>query len=350
MITADGIALYLVARSMGRVEPRLRVIRRLLWFTVVFCTLLPMAVCRFDLVVMTWTFAAAIACESGSGFLGGILGGTGTLLKIVPGVAVVPSLVNELASYRKGLFGMLGFLGSIALGSMLWFEVGGVQVALSLGYHIERGIEIGSLYAGGLLVAAAVSHVPVEIQYLHHCNELLTPWSESVAKVALPLQAIALGFVVRRAYRSRGSEPIRNSLAAILAFVVFGKVLSPQYLLWMIPLFACLTGRMGAQSRRLFFVACIATTMIFPLGFHWMIELRSWAVGLLFYRNLLLLKIWFDLTFGPAFTPEPEFIRGEIGGGENQVEANFAIRSVLSPEEVARVTMATTLTNHSGLM
>jgi hypothetical protein len=301
MILADGLALYLVARRMGQSETPRAVVRRLLWFTLAVCSLMPMAICRFDLAIMAWTFAAAVAWGSGHSVLGGFLAGTGTLTKIVPGVAVLPSFIRELMSPGRR-WGVVTCIGSVVACSVLWLVIGGSNVANSFGYHIERGVEIGSLYSGILLVGAVFLGYPVETTYQHNCLEIVSPWSETIGAFGFPLQATALAILAWKAYRDRGGDMLRYSAAAVLAFVIFGKVLSPQYLLWLIPFFACFPGKSGAELRRLYFIACVTTTLIFPWGWHWLLQFRNWAIGLLVYRNLLLLKLWYDLTFCQSFS------------------------------------------------
>ena len=66
------------------------------------------------------------------------------------------------------------------------------------------------------------------------------------------------------------AEGPRYSAAAVLAFIVFGKVLSPQYLIWLFPFLAVLDGRTGSLARKIFLLACLTTAMFYPgPGFSW---------------------------------------------------------------------------------
>jgi hypothetical protein len=330
MIAADGVGLYLVARRLLRFETIDTTVRRLCWFSIALALMLPMAVCRFDLAIMTWTFAAATAWGSGSPVVGGLLGGAGTLTKIVPGVSVFPCFVRELFSRGKR-WGVATCVGSFVACVVLWLAIGGSNVSKSLGYHLERGVEIGSIHASGLLVAAVARNEPVDSVYRHECLELVTPWSDAVGALGFPLQVASLSLVGWRAYRDQKSDPLRYSAAAVVAFITFGKVLSPQYLLWLLPFFACFAGRSGAEARKVFLLTCLTTSLIFPWGFHGMLQFRNWAIGLLVYRNILLLKLWYDLTFSRASWkesspgPRTEFHRthGRRTSGEVSNEAKL---------------------------
>jgi uncharacterized membrane protein len=77
---------------------------------------------------------------------------------------------------------------------------------------------------------------------------------------------------------------LRFSVAAVCAFVAFDKVLSPQYLLWLIPLVPLVRGRRGLAATALLTVACVLTQVWFPQryfayadDFHlaWVVLLRD---------------------------------------------------------------------------
>ena len=57
---------------------------------------------------------------------------------------------------------------------------------------------------------------------------------------------------------------VRYAVAAVCAFVAFDKVLSPQYLLWLIPLVPLVLGRRGLAATVLLTIACVLTQVWFP--------------------------------------------------------------------------------------
>jgi hypothetical protein len=80
------------------------------------------------------------------------------------------------------------------------------------------------------------------------------------------LQAAVLVWLWLRFARGP-AEPerlIRYSAAAVLAFVALGKVLSPQFLIWLIPLVPLVAGRRGLAASALVGAALVLTQLWFP--------------------------------------------------------------------------------------
>ena len=85
----------------------------------------------------------------------------------------------------------------------------------------------------------------------------------------------------------------------MVAFVAFGKVLSPQFLVWLLPLVPLVAGRRGAVASGLLVLACGLTRLWFP-GDYWTFvkqfdERASWLV---LGRDLVLVAL-FALLVAP---------------------------------------------------
>jgi hypothetical protein len=296
LYAANALTLFLVIRTVGRYGTHADVLRRLAWYSLVLALLCPLALCRFDLMATAWAFAAALAFSSARPGLGGVLAGTGVHLKIVPGVTALVGIASPGPGRPRGL---VGFLATCAagVGGTLW--LGGRYVSSSLLYHVERGVEIGSTHAGLMMVAAWLFVAPLSYRYVEHANEVITPWSNAAARLAFPVQVAALLAVAWKARKAipRGADPMRFHAAGVLGFMAFGKVLSPQYVLWPLPFLAVLKGPIGARARAAFLIVCILTTLIYPWELTALMDFTPLAVTMLNVRNFLLVGLWGFLTF-----------------------------------------------------
>ncbi len=87
------------------------------------------------------------------------------------------------------------------------------------------------------------------------------------------------------------------STAAVCAFIIFDRVLSPQYLIWLVPLVMIVPGRRGLAAIGLLALAMALTQVWFPQNFVELKEflpLESWAV---IARDLVLLALFGTLAW-----------------------------------------------------
>jgi hypothetical protein len=238
---------------------------------------------------------------SGRATLGGIAAGLGALMKVFPGVVAAPAVVGEVASLRAAKpRGTVALLATLGIGVSAWLGLGGGRTGESFGYHAARGLEIESLYGGIVLLAGSLTGRAVPWVFDHNAYHVAPEWGSRLATLALPIQAAAVLLVTGQFWRSGMTEGMRYSAAALVAFIVTGKVLSPQYLIWPLPFLAILEGRNGRLARQVFLLCCITTALIYPgPGFLGILDAAAGAIWLLNLRNILLVWLLALLLFGP---------------------------------------------------
>jgi hypothetical protein len=314
------VAIVLIARQ-GESVPLGTVARRLGWYTLYCFLLAPLVIGRFEVAPMVLAFAAAGWWFSGRNVLGGITAGLGTLMKVFPGVVAAPALVVEFARFRtlRGR-GVAAFVSTLAVGLVFWLWLGGSQVVGALAYHAERGLEIESVFGGILLLAGAITGKAVPWVFDHNAYHIAPEWGAGLAPLSFPLQVAALLLVMWRFWRSGMADGLRYSAAAVLAFVVFGKVLSPQYLVWLFPFIAILDGYTGSLARRIFLLACVVTALIYPgPGFSMITDHQVGGLLLLNLRNALLIWLFGVLLYGPGLT-QADASRAVSASGASELE------------------------------
>jgi len=148
-----------------------------------------------------------------------------------------------------------------------------------------RGVQIESLGGTALNLArhAGWSGRP---HYRYGAIELTGPYVPAVAVCCLALTAAAFGLLVLWRLRARHwneATPFDAALCAVLLFTVTSRVISPQYMVWLLGLAAvCLTSRHTCQRpvTALILAASALSTVVYPLCYGEVIA-GSWTGCLL---------------------------------------------------------------------
>lgn len=133
-----------------------------------------------------------------------------------------------------------------------------------------RGVQIESL-GGTALGFARRAGWPGTVRHRYGSLEFVGPYVSSVAAASLALTVLALGALLlwrTRARRWSPATPYDAALAAVLLFTVTSRVISPQYLVWLLGLAAvCLTSRHTTQRpvAVLLVAATALTTAVYPV-------------------------------------------------------------------------------------
>ncbi|MGH3144391.1 MAG: glycosyltransferase 87 family protein, partial [Rubrobacter sp.] len=267
--------------------------------------LYPVAVSRYDAVVALTLAVAALCATLGGRYL--LLAyaslGFGAAAKLVPALATLP-----LAFLRRRVVrGYAVFFATLAifLGSAVILGRG--RFLQSLAYHADRGLQVESLAASVLMVLGRVEGIAFE----YGAFEVRGSGVDLAVALSLPVTGVVLALTVLAMYRGhragelRGDAFPRYAAALILAFMLGSKVLSPQYMIWLLPLVPLsFGGRTGAGISVVFLAVCLATTLIFPTHYADLLNARYPGPELLLGRNLLLVFLWGLLLLAPAKVPE----------------------------------------------
>ena len=274
--------------------------RCLAWYSAFFLLSLPTSMARYDLAATFAAFATVYLLESGRPIAGGAMTAASVLLKIFPGAVAGPAFVRELVhlrSSRPRAILAAGLVFAVGVGGVGRPSPRGDGVLRTIGYHGERGLEIGSIYAGAMMLAARVGGWEIEMPFNHFASHLETPTAMRLASFASLFQIGAFLLALGAYWRSGMRDGLRYSTACLLAFITFGKILSPQYLYWLGPFFACLGGRPGGRARVAFLICSGLTLLVFPLFIRLVTEMTPVGMFLLNARNLALVVTYGLLIF-----------------------------------------------------
>ena len=247
---------------------------------------------HFDLAPVLCLVAGLAAIGVGRTLPGFGLLGIGGALKLFP-LAAVPVAVAWLIGQRcrgEAMAGlaMAGAIVALAAGVGVGISADGAREALE--YHAERPIQIESVPAtilNGVEQAGGRAPEPV---HSHRSDGLRHPAADALEAGGVALIVLVVAALSLAAARIGGVRGLALAgLAAAAAVAVFGKVLSPQFMLWLVPL-AGVAWAWRMYALGLVTTAAIAATLIwFPGRYFDLVDREDLPLAAVAGRNVLLI-------------------------------------------------------------
>jgi len=318
MLVINALLLLALTWHVDRREGRLEARRRLIWYLVSFLFLGRLIISRIDVVPALLMYVAALSWAARKPILWGSLAALGGLVKMVPALVVLPASLGELARPRSTrLVGTITFAVCSAVGVSFWYLLGHSGMVSAIRFHAERVLEIESVYAGLLMLLGRLGGEPFGVQWGHGSYEVVSSLSPAILAASRYIQLALLGISLIPLARSGSDRGLQCCGALTLAFIVTAPVLSPQYLVWVLPLILSVGGSLGRRVRPLYVLACALTFLIYPVYFYrGLVPPRLPGILLVNARNLLLIGLWLLMCFGTT-GPDGGERRGGIQGLHN---------------------------------
>ncbi|MFK0107681.1 glycosyltransferase 87 family protein [Streptomyces sp. NPDC091217] len=242
----------------------------------------PTVYARYDLMVTAVAVAALLAGARHPKVMGALVG-FGAMVKVWPALLLVGAVRRRAWVSAAVTAGAVGGLFAVAMPGAFSF----------LTFQRDRGTEVESL---GALVFHIARHYGWHGQVLLNYGsiEFLGPDVKAVSTAALLLTVLAFGWLLLwrlSAVRFRNHTLADAAFTAVLMFTVTSRVISPQYMVWLVGLAAvCLCFRAGRMTvpAVLVVLASFVTVLEFPAGFAHVVVSDWYGVTLLLLRNGLL--------------------------------------------------------------
>lgn len=297
-----GAGLAILRRALAS-QSRAGVAAQLVLYAGLCLAATALIVARFDIWPMLAVLVAMGAMGNGAGaagrawttFVAGAALGIGFALKVYPAMLLPVLLVWCLRSggARVGLAALGGFVvaAGVGLAPYLAFPQGGAAL---IAFQLHRPIQLESVWGSVLGLIGSMGDGPVQVAFGSGSFNVAGPMAAALGPLTgtAQLGMLAIAYAVAASCLIRGPQPPavetawRGMLIVLLALLLSSRVLSAQYVIWLIPLLAVSIG-----DRLSVFVASVAfilTAVLFPFGYQALTELRPWSVMLVVIRNLAL--------------------------------------------------------------
>ena len=255
---------------------------------------------RYDLWPTFLTVAGLAAVLARRERLGFAALGLGIAAKAFPAVVIPPALayVWRTRGRREALLCLGAAAAVVAVVVVPFLALAPHGVWDSVVRQTTRPLQIESLGASLLLVAHHVGGLGLTLDSSRGSQNLVGSLPDVVGAASCAVLVLALVAIWVAAARGPATPErlVRWSAASVAAFVALGKVLSPQFLIWLLPLVPLVRGRRGLGASALLGLALLLTQVWFPIRYFDLVafdELPSWV---LLARDLVLVALVVVLT------------------------------------------------------
>ncbi|HEY8986039.1 MAG TPA: glycosyltransferase 87 family protein [Streptomyces sp.] len=267
----------------------------------------PTVYARYDVMVTAVAVAALLVGVRRPRAMG-VLIGFGALLKVWPALLLAGVV-------RRRVWGAAAVTAAVVAGGFAAVMPGAFSFVT---FQRERGTEVESLGALVFHVARRFGWYG-EVLFHYGSLEFVGPGVKAVSTASLFLTSVAFGWLfLWRLLARRFSlhTPADAAFTAVLLFTLSSRVISPQYLLWLLGTGAvclCFRGSRMAVPVVLVVVASAVTVLEFPVHFDDVVRSTPLGVALILVRNGLLLaaavtacaRLWRSTAPRPKPLPVP---------------------------------------------
>jgi uncharacterized membrane protein len=256
----------------------------------------PIALFHYDYFPAMFAVFAVAALLARRGVLACTFAALGAVAKVYP-IVIVPIALIEL--WRHGRWRSVGAgvgatlaVGLVTVGPFAVIAPHGIW--WSIHREAARHLETESLGASILGAAHEIAGVHLHVVARDASHSLEGAWPNAFASASAVLTVVALIGVYLLFWRSSRSheDVVIACAAAVTAYVLFSKVFSPQYVVWLVPLVPLVGGRRGLRASVLL-VAILGVTQIFePYRYfqYWHFD-TPWLTWTVVFRNVLVIAL-----------------------------------------------------------
>ncbi len=279
-------------------------------YTVLIIAVGPIVILRYDLLPATLTLAALTSFIDGGNLTAWLLTAFGASAKLYP-VIIAPLMALNLFHRReigKLIKGGIAFILTFLIINLPFYLLSPENFLDIFTYHAKRGLHAESSYASVLLIGRILGLNRVTGRFNFGSWNLASPLADRLADLSFYISASLLLTVYAIYFWKLGRKPeppkekpemtpagtelfLRYGTLAVAIFLTTGKVLSPQYLIWLLPLLPVARGRCHTAQWLIFAAAGFTTQFIFPYNYINFETFNPPYVLVMAIRNALLIVL-----------------------------------------------------------
>jgi hypothetical protein len=170
---------------------------------------------------------------------------------------------------RAAAAGAAAFVGIAAAIFLPFLVLSADGVYHAVTRQTGRPLQIESLGSGVLLVLHQLGALSIRMKSGFGSQNLAgsLPDALAAAQTAVQLAALVALWVAFARGPATAERLLRYAAATVCAFVALGKVLSPQFLIWLVPIVPLVRGRRGLGASVLLLTALVLTQIWFPFRY-----------------------------------------------------------------------------------
>jgi hypothetical protein len=216
--------------------------------------------------------------------------GLGAMTKLFPLVAVPVAIAWLLARGRRreAWQGALACAATIAVVALCAVAASPDGALDAVRYQLDRPVQIESTPAMVLLGLDAVGAGDAVSISSHRSDGLVHDADGAVSALLAGVLVGLVGLLAARVGRTP-RQLVLASLAGAIAFALFGKVLSPQFVIWALPLGAIAFAWRSYALAAAVALAALLTQLEFPAHYFDVVAREPLALALVAIRNAALL-------------------------------------------------------------
>jgi hypothetical protein len=226
---------------------------------------------RYDLWPAALAVAGLAGVIAGRQRLGFAALGLGFAAKVFPALLLPPALayVWRRQGWREALACLVAAAAVAAAWVVPFLALAPHGVWESVARQATRPLQIESLGSAALVMAHQFGGLGLAVVSSHGSQNLAGSRADTAGQIESVLVVAALlGIWAAAALGpARPERLVRYAAASVTAFVAFGKVLSPQFMIWLIPLVPLVRGRRGLAASALLGLALLLTQLWFPIRY-----------------------------------------------------------------------------------